>query len=177
MISSLIKAAVAAGMLLISGVAAASPWDGDSIASIFANRRLDPIEGVWQMYDDGAAFIITKVASTTYSIVLLDSPRLDLMPGLELGRVVATPVDGTYDATLKTSALGNKRIKGTTMVMKIIDGCKMQFKPYSEKWAISFNRWIYRILRVTPVKKNAPEGLIGARRVYPLGPDNYKPVL
>lgn len=174
---SAIKTAIVAGMLAISSAVAASPFDGDSIASMFQGRVLDPIEGVWQMYDDGAAIIITKIASTTYKIVLLDSPRLDIEPGTELGRAVATPVSGTYDATLKAYALGHKRVKGTSMVMKIVDGCNMQFKPYSEKWSISFNRWIYRMLRVTPVKGRAPEGLVGARRVYPLGPDNYKPIL
>lgn len=177
MFASAIKAAVVAGMLSISAMAAASPWDGDSIASLFAGRALDPIEGVWQMYDDGAAFVITKVAATTYSIVLLDSPLLDLEPGIELGRAVATPVAGTYDATIKARALGSKRVKGTSMVMKIVEGCNMQMKPYSEKWTVSFNRWFYRMLRVTPVKNSAPEGLVGARRVYPLGPDNYKPCL
>lgn len=164
-------------MLVIWGSAAASPWDGDSIASIFSGRVLDPIEGVWEMPGDGAALLIAKSAPSTFDIILLDSPRLDLDPGMVLGRAVAAPTPGTYDATLKTYALGHKRIKGTSMVMKIVGGCNLQFKPYSEKWSLSLNRWIYRVLRVTPVKGKAPEGLVGAKRIYPVGPDNYKPAL
>lgn len=174
---STLKAAAAAGMLAISLSAAASPWDGDSIASIFAGRVLDPIEGVWQMPDDGAAILITRAATDAYAIILLDSPRLDAEPGTVLGRAVASPEPGTYDATLHTSDLGHKRIKGTTMVLKIIDGRNLQFRPYSEKWSLSLRRWFYRVLRVTPVKGRAPEGLVGAKRVYPIGPDNYKPCL
>jgi len=164
-------------LLLLPAMALAAPWDSDSIASIFAGRQPDPIEGLWQFPADGAALLIEKKTATTYEIKILESPRLDVRPGTVLGTAVTTPTDGTFDAHLDSKPINNKRLKKADVAITLIDG-HLCFKPYSTGKRVAFWRWIPYFFRVSVFNENTrPANLDGADKIYPVDDTNLHPCL
>lgn len=162
--------------MTIAGIlASAEPWDRDSISQIFKNRNLDDIEGVWQFPNDGPTMLIHRSSSTNYEIVLLDSPALDIKPCSVIGQAVITADSNKYDAHLQSKPLGDKRIKRTQAVFTVKDGNTLSIKPYSTGKKISLKRWIPYYLRVTITDQKAPDGLIVAKKIYPIDMLKYKP--
>ncbi len=149
-------------------------WDAESIRQALDRENLDPIEGVWQFPDDGAVMLITRASATTFDIVLLDSPRLDVPPGVTIGTATLTPTEGIYDAKLDNKPLGSNSLKKSTTTIAVTSDGVLRIKPYSEGWTVSLRRWIPYFLRVSIKENLKPEGLTGARRIYPAA---FKPVL
>lgn len=144
---------------------------------LFAGRVLDPVEGIWQFPGDGAVLRVCRKSATSFEIALLDSPSLDIEPGIVIGEAVASPKAGHYDAHLQSGKLGEKRIKRSTVEMVITDAGGLQFKPYREGMGISVKRWFYRIFKVSLVDGSAPADLTGAVKIYPVDMSAYKPCL
>ena len=153
------------------------PWDADSLASIFADRQLEPIEGVWQIHDDGAMLLIAKESQSTFTIILLDSPLLDAPTGVAIGRAVATADADRYDATLERGAIADSKLRPTRLVLSVTSDGMLRFAPYSTGVKLNLKRWVPYLLRIVEKNNSRPEGLIGARRIFPLLPDSYKPCL
>lgn len=153
------------------------PWDADSLASIFDGRQLAPIEGVWQVHDDGAMLLITKESASTFSIILLDSPLLDAPTGVTIGRAVATADADRYDATLERGALADRKLRPTRLVLSVTADGMLRFVPYSTGVKINLKRWVPYLLRIVENNDKRPNGLMGARRIFPLTPDTYQPCL
>ncbi len=154
--------------------AQASPWDADSIRTALDGRVLDPIEGVWQFPDDGATLLILRASATTFDIIMLDSPRLDVPPGINIGSAAVTPTLRTYDAKLDNKALGDNKLKKSTTSITVTDDGVLRFKPYSQGWSMSIKRWIPYFLRITFREDSKPDGLTGATRIYP---PKFTPIL
>lgn len=162
---------------LLPALAFAAPWDSDSIASIFAGRHPDAIEGVWQFPADGATLLIEKKTATTYQILMLESPSLDVRPGTPIGSAVTTPAANTYDAHLDSKRLGNKRLKKADAALTIVDG-HLCFKPYSTGKRVAFWRWVPYFFRVGVFNENTrPSNLDGADKIYPVDDTNMRPCL
>ncbi len=156
-------------MCLIPLLSFAAEWDEAYLEALFADRLLDPIEGVWQFPADGASLVIVKESSTTYDIFLLDSPRLDVKPGTLIGSAVTTPKRNYYDGELKPRHLGDKTKLGTQSVtFTVNDGGTLSIRPYSDGYKISLRRWFNYFFKISISRDNSrPKDLDGARRVYP----------
>lgn len=153
------------------------PWDADSLASIFEGRQLEPIEGVWQIHDDGATLLICKESASTFTVILLDSPLLDAPTGVTIGRAVATADADRYDASLERGAIADRKLRSTRMVMSVTSDGMLKFLPYSTGMKLNLKRWVPYLFRIVENNDTRPGGLIGARRIFPLLPDSYKPCL
>lgn len=163
-------------MMLVSFASHSAEWDEHFVEGLFADRLLDPIEGVWQFPADGATIVIVKDTSTTFDIFLLDSPRLDVKPGTLVGSAIASPKKNYYDGELKPRNLGNKlKLGKQSVTFTVNDGGTLSIRPYSDGYKMSFRRWFSYFLKISIVRENGrPKDLDGARRVYPyLLSDNY----
>ncbi|MDE7376742.1 MAG: hypothetical protein K2N16_07820 [Muribaculaceae bacterium] len=153
------------------------PWDADSLATIFAGRQLEPVEGVWQIHDDGAMLLIAKESASTFSIILLDSPLLDAPTGVAIGRAVATADADRYDATLERGAITDSKLRSTRLVLSVTTDGMLRFAPYSTGVKLNLRRWVPYLFRIVESNNTRPAGLMGARRIFPIAPDSYKPCL
>ncbi len=154
---------------LIPFLSFAAEWDEAYVEALFADRVLEPIEGVWQFPADGATMVIVKHSSTTFDIFLLDSPRLDIKPGTLIGSAVVSPKRNYYDGELKPRQLGNKTKLGKQSVtFTVNDGGTLSIRPYSDGYKLSFRRWISYFFKISVSRDNGrPKDLDGARRIYP----------
>lgn len=163
--------------LLLPSLCIAAPWDMDSVSSIFAGRMPDEIEGVWQFPNDGATLLIRKQTATTYEMLMLESPNLDVRPGTAIGQAIVTPTPGMFDANLSAKALGNRRLKKANAALELVDG-HLIFRPYSTGKRIAFWRWIPYLFRVSVYNEDTrPRNLDGASKVYPIDEANLHPRL
>lgn len=158
-------------------MALGAPWDMDSIASIFAGRQPDPIEGLWQFPADGASILIEKKTATTYDLIIIDSPEPDVRPGTVIGRAVTTPAVGTYDAHLDAKPLRNSRLKKANAALTLADG-HLCFRPYSTGKRIAFWRWVPYFFRISILDNDSrPGNLDGADKIYPIDDSSLHPCL
>lgn len=171
------KAAATLICMAVAFTANATIWDQDSIKDALSNHVLEPIEGVWQFPDDGARLLILRSTATTYSIILLDSPRMDVRPGITIGKAKITPSPRTYDAELSNSPSGDKSLRKSTTKLVVTPEGMLRFSPYSQGVSVSFRRWIPYFLRLTFRRTDKPDGLEGAIKVFPIDDTNYKPCL
>lgn len=155
----------------------AKAWDADSLASIFAGRRLTPIEGVWQIHDDGAMLLIARESASTFAITLLDSPLLDAPTGVEIGRAVSTADANRYNASLERGAIADNKLKPVRLVLTITSDGMLRLDPYSTGLKLNLKRWVPYLLRIVEKNDNRPHGLLGATRIFPLVPASYTPSL
>lgn len=175
--SSVHRAAIMLACLVAVVLSHADTWDQDSIAKALGDHELDIIEGVWQFPDDGARLMILRSTAYTYNIVLLDSPRLDVRPGIVIGKAKITPTPRTYDAELTNSPSGDRSLRKSTTKIVVTPEGMLRLSPYSQGLSVSFRRWIPYFLRLTFKLTGKPDGLEGAVKVYPVQDSSYKPCL
>ena len=147
-------------------------------ATAFSARALDPIEGIWQWPDDGAVMKIEALSETAFSIVLLDSPDLTIKPGTEIGRAVATPRKGSYDAAINTreALRPGAKLKSEQCVISVTDHGSLVFKPYRAGLRVNLLRLFPYFHRVRPYYEDSrPDDIDGPRRIYPDGRRQYLP--
>lgn len=156
-------------LILIPVLTNASPWDEDSIKQIFSDRVVDEVEGVWRFPRGGAVLLICKASASSYDIRVLDSPRLDMRPGTKIGEMYETPTRHTYDGNLKLKPLGKSiKLKSSDMVFKVTDDGYLCLYPYKTGYSISFKRLFYRFFKISIIDNGEkPDGLVGAKRIYP----------
>lgn len=163
-------------VVLVPLLCFSAEWDEDYVKSLFADRLLDPIEGVWQFPADGASLVIVKNSSTTFDIFLLDSPRFDVKPGTLVGSAVISPKKNYYDGELKPRNLGKKLKLGNQLVTFLVgDNGSLAIRPYSDGYKVSFRRWLNYFFKISISRENGrPKDLDGARRIFPYRlSDNY----
>lgn len=161
---------------IIPLISLSAEWDESYVEGLFADRLLDPIEGVWQFPADGATIAIVMDTSTTFDIFLLDSPRLDVKPGTLVGSAIMSPKKNYYDGELKPRNLGNKlKLGKQSVTFTVNDGGTLTIRPYSDGYKMSLRRWFSYFFKISIMKENGrPKDLDGARRVYPYRlSDNY----
>lgn len=177
LLSSIRRSAAMLMCMVAALLSHADTWDQDSITKALSNHELDIIEGVWQFPDDGARLMILRSTAYTYNIILLDSPRLDVRPGIVIGKAKITPIPRTYDAVLSNSSSGDKSLRKSTTKLVVTPEGMLRLSPYSQGLSVSFRRWIPYFLRLTFKINDKPDGLEGAVRVYPVEESDYKPCL
>ncbi|MCC8114609.1 MAG: hypothetical protein LIP03_11610 [Bacteroidales bacterium] len=163
-------------IVMVPSVSFGQKWHRDSVECRLSQHALEPVEGIWQFPADGATLCIMRASESTFDIHLLDSPRLDIPAGTKVGELTDTPTKSRYDGSLDASKISNAKIKKSRAVVDVADGY-LRFKPYSDRTSVSFRRWLPYFMRMTITKPDNPDGLIGAKRVYPIDTDNFKPCL
>lgn len=139
----------------------------DSIAALFADRALDPVEGVWQWPDDGAVILISRHTASSFTITLLDSPRPEVPPGKVIGKLISAPELGHYDCRLQSSSLGAGSPSSNDCHVSISDSDFLIFSPYRRHDSLSIKRLIPYMFRLGLVRSSRPNRLDGPRRIYP----------
>ena len=154
-------------------------WDQEYIKQMYGGRKLAPIEGIWRFPANGATIAITAISSTTYNILLIDSPKLNAVPGTAIGTAVATAKKDTYDGTLKSREFGKKgQIGSESVILTVSSNGRILIKPYSTKHSVSFRRWFNRIFGLNIVSTNTrPKDIDGAIRIYPYTDSDHYPIV
>lgn len=165
-------------LLMPSVCAFAQQWDQPYVESLFKDRALSPIEGVWQFPADGATIAIVASSASTFDIFLLDSPRLDVRPGTPVGEAVATPSDNCFDGVLESKKFGKDgKLNSPSVTFTVNSNGALVIKPYKTGYSVSFKRWFYRMFGLSLVENNRrPAGLDGARRLFPYMVSDHYPV-
>ena len=65
----------------------------------------DPLEGVWRIAGGGAVFAVVPKEGDAgrFSLVIVDSPDMSVLPMTVFGEAVPTAVPGKYDASVTAS--------------------------------------------------------------------------
>lgn len=170
---------IAATLALLCSLPAlgASVWDNVAAAYFPEDYQYDDLEGVWQFPDDGATLLIKRNSATAFAIILLDSPKFLVTEPTTIGKAIIAPEPHTYDAHLSRSAIGDRRLKDNDIKLSITATGMLSLTPYHQKMKLHLRRWLPYFFRVGVERGDMPDGLIGARRIFPLTTLNYKPAL
>lgn len=148
--------------------------------SCFASPADGSIEGIWQWPDDGATMEIKAFSETAYTITLLDSPDLTIPPRTEIGRAVATPRKGSFDATIYTrdALRPGAKLKSERCIITLTDNGTLVFAPYRTGIRIDLLRLFPYFWRIRPYRDDSrPNDIDGPRRIFPEEPASLHPVL
>lgn len=164
--------------LIIPRLSLAEPWDYDSIKVILDDRMLNPVEGLWEFPADGATLLVHKSSDTEFDIRIIDSPCLSIRPGTLIGSVCVTAKDKYYEGSINSKALGKKvKLKGNNLILNVTDNGYLCFKGYRSGYGVSFKRWFYRMFKISLIEfDERPDGLTGAKRIYPIDQYSNLPV-
>jgi hypothetical protein len=152
---------------------AQSRSDIDSLRQVIDAKSCDPIEGIWQLTDDGATIAITATAGVTgtYDIVLIDATDMSIEPMTPCGTLRHTAGSNTYDAHLRLNpAAGAKSRYKDFMVTITADG-RFTLNSYNRTKHLNLRRILPYMFRASFAieRSNRPEGVDGAVRIYPKG--------
>ncbi len=161
----LLAAIAISASLTLSG---AEPVSRRQAREIIDSRGTDPLTGIWKIGGDGAtiAFLPRVGSTSTFDIVLLDSPDLSILPGGIIGEAVSTGRLATYDATMNVSpgTTGRK----TKSILTIDKDGRLNIKPYKQGKTIKLWRWLPYLFRISVTDNNTrPDGVDGAVKIYP----------
>ena len=133
----------------------------------------NPLEGQWQVNDDGPVLSIEPAAgiSGRMSILWIDGPDMSVERGTEVGTVSPSVTPGLYDCTAWKDPRGEKgRKKGKVHFTIRLDEATADsfvFEGYERKKVFRLNALLPYWTRRTFVKNidTRPDRLDGARRV------------
>ena len=136
----------------------------------FEERVLTPIEGVW-LWNSGAIVAIEADTRGSLTLTLEDSPDPELKTPCVIGTGTYSGASATYNVDLlpnvdlvrKKSKIGVEKVR----LQCIVDGSRLKIKPYSTGYTVSLWRLIPYLFRMSVTRKNEPDNLYGAIRVWP----------
>lgn len=141
----------------------------DSVTARFEGRALRDIEGVWQ-WKTGATVAISVDDRGLVELVLVDTTD----PLIDTPQVMGTGTfggkKGLYHLKLHS---GTNRDSGTfdesthDFVAQIDNDGQLILKPFSTGYKISVRRLLPYLFRLSITNQSAPDGIEGARRIYP----------
>lgn len=141
------------------------------VATISVCFASNPIEGDWQVNDNGPTIRFEKQTnSTNFNIIWLDGSDLSILPGTVIGEAVPTTDSATYDCTAQTDPRGdNARKKGTVRFVIKIDGSNgdtFTFESYDRKTVFKLNALLpyWRLRHAISQVNTRPKQLDGARK-------------
>lgn len=175
--SSMRKIILAIFAVLSAVTVQSASLNADSIKSIFSDRRLAGIEGVWQFPSDGAIVLITRSSASIFDVVMVDSPNLNSVNGKKIGNLTITAFDNKFDAKFENKSLFNKDINASHAVITLTQDDALKIEPYTTGKKVNLRRWIPYLYRVIEDNNTRPKGLDCARRLYPTNGNCYKPCL
>lgn len=146
----------------------AEPISRNEARRIIDDRGADPLTGIWQIGGNGATIaILPRVASTTtFDIVLIDSPDMSILPGVIIGEAVTTGRMATYDAVMKSSpGFNNRKVKA---IFTIDKDFRLNIRPYKQGKSIRLWRWLPYLFRMSVTEHDTrPDVVDGAIKIYP----------
>lgn len=148
----------------------------DSVSARLASMPLCPLEGLWQMADDGALFAIERAdapgehAPRKLRLVMVRPSWRSIRPGTVFGHAVPTARPGVYEARLY-SELGRRVGLGIPRRFTLelaSEGRMLTFKPFKSPVRINLFRLLpYLYRRVVTPQQSRPDGLDGAVKLFP----------
>lgn len=150
--------------------------DADSTARRLMALPLCPVEGIWQMTDGGATFVIeraepsTDIAPANLRMVMLRSPWRSIRPGTVLGHLQPTAKPGVYEARLYSSLAQRTGLSLPRSFLLKIDERRevLTFAPFKSPIKFNLFRMLpYMFRRAVTLQQSRPDDLRGAVRVVP----------
>ena len=139
-------------------------------------QALAPIEGVW-MTSAGAYIAISANGINTYTMTILHSPDLSILPGTIMGSAHLSGKVGMYDASIFRNFTPDGKGHHSQQLAITVDVSTgmMRFDPYKQGWRINLRRLIPYLFRVTVQREDTrPDGLEGAMRIFPPAPPSIQ---
>ncbi len=173
-------ASIAADFLgQLPGLSTVLPGYGaaDSVEERLSRLPLCPAEGMWQMADGGALFVIERadddpgLAPARLRIVMIRSPWRSIRPGTVLGHAVPTPKPGVYEARMYSSMAQRT---GLNLPRKFLltlnsESNLLTIEPFRSPVKLNLLRLLpYLYRRIATLQDSRPRGLDGAVRVFPV---------
>jgi len=134
------------------------------------NRIPAPIEGLWQL-PSGAILATHRLDDSSFELKLFNSPDLSAQQGIVVGTLRPGAKPGMYDASLARSIDRGVPSKRTVSVAITIsdDLSWIEFTHYRKGISVDIRRFIPYLFRLSIRSSDTrPDGLNGARRIYPL---------
>ncbi len=144
----------------------------NAVVQASAGRTLSPVEGVWQAGPCSLIAIIRKSRSV-YDIILYSSDDLSISLPVKIGEMTAGARPGLYDTHIARRINNKGKLSRTeSLAVTISDnGSWLEFEQYKKGVRVNLSRLIpYMFRHAIQSIDTRPNGLTGARRVYP---DNY----
>lgn len=157
-----------------------------SALSLFTDRTLSPIEGVWEMTEGGATVAITANTSSQrhvtsdYSIIYVCGPDLSVPRGTVIGTAKQGATKNLYDAVIysdvTTDYAGLPQLAGARhLSINITSDDRLALNTYEKGVKVNAWRLVPYILRYSIRKVDQrPSNLDGMVRIYP--PSSHTPV-
>lgn len=145
----------------------------------FRNRGVAPVEGVW-LWNTGALVSVRAGIDGSILLTLVESPDPLIETPQVIGHGKFGGSDGTYILELKTagdlSGMSSTSAKAR-FIATVGRGGRMSLKPYSTGLRVNAWRLVPYLFRFSVSKDNAPQGIDGAIRVYPVSPSPEFPIV
>lgn len=152
--------------------------DTDSIITRMAASPLHPVEGLWQMADDGAVIAIEQSEPYTadqtmargYRIVIVQSPCRRVRPGTLMGYALPSAKAGRYDAAIYTGMDDHGLLhRSHRFTLELHDAeSRLAFIRHRADLRVNLWRLIPYLFRVSVTTGNdRPRDMDGAIRIFP----------
>ena len=134
-----------------------------------AGRTISPVEGVWST-GESTIFSVVRSSDNSFDIVLYASGKLDIPLPLAIGHLTPGGRPGLYDARIaRNISSGGKLSRMASVCLRVSDNASwLEFHPYKKGVSVNFRRLLPYMFRFSISQSDTrPEGLNGARRIFP----------
>lgn len=144
-------------------------FEPTAVDSIFADKALSPIEGVWRVTGEETLFAVVADPGTIfYRIIVVDATNRTLLPGTLMGAATATAQKNSFDALIYSHCSDGALSKPKRFTLTIHDNCRMVTAPVTDKLRVNLWRLIPYMYRFSVSRvNNRPDNLDGALRIFP----------
>ena len=147
----------------------AKGFEPTAVDSIFADKALAPIEGVWRVTGEETLFAVVADPGTIfYRIIVVDATDRSLLPGTLMGAATATAQKNSFDALIYSHCSGGALSKPKRFTLTIHDNCRLVMTPVTNKLRVNLWRLLPYMYRFSVTRvNNRPDNLDGALRIFP----------
>lgn len=133
------------------------------------NRTLSPLEGVWQT-SPLTILAIIRTGQSTYDIIMYGSDDLSIKLPRKVGSATTAARPGLYDAHIaRRISKGGKLSRPANVALQLSDNLAwLEFNVYKKGIRVNLSRLLPYMFRFAfRSVDTSPQGLEGARRIYP----------
>ena len=153
--------------------------DVDSMRTRLDETDMQPLEGIWYYPNEEMTLGIERYSgehNIGYRIILLESPDINLVPGMVIGYIAASAVDNKYQLWLYSQRDRVTLIKPLECVATLnAEATTLTFDPphWKVKVRVNIARFLPTLFNgVSIVPERVGESLpVGFRKIYPEGGD------
>lgn len=143
--------------------------DITNVRDLFDGRGLSRIEGIWRMSGSDALFaVIGSPGSVFYSMIVIESEDMNLLPGTVMGALTAAGRAGVWDARIYTGCNDGELTAPKRFTITLSDDTHIVMQPVTDKVTVNLWRFLPYMFR-DPVKhvNDRPKNLDGAIKLFP----------